>query len=136
MKKLLPLFLLVALPLAAADAYKPTDAERARWTMNDMRSLQTAIEAYATDHKAYPQVNDINALLPLIQPVYIIATPMHDAWGNPYRIESSATTYRIISAGADGKFDPDSWSTPARQLDFTADAVIEHGKMTRAWAYK
>lgn len=126
---------LLTLTLAAA-AYVPTDAERARWTYMDMRSIQTAIEAYATDHNRYPDVKDINALLPLVQPIYIMALPAHDAWGNAYRIEATEKSYRIISAGSDGTFDESSWSAPAKNLPFTADAVIDHGKFIRSWAFK
>jgi len=128
--------LIVAALLLAAATHKPTDAERARWTYYDMRSIQTAIEAYATDHNRYPDVKDMSALLPLVQPIYIMTLPTHDAWGHPYRIETTEKSYRIISAGADGKFDESSWGTPGKNLAFDADAVIDHGKFTRQWAFK
>src|SRR5947207_1269486 len=107
MKKLtiLVLVLAAAPALFAAPPYAPTDAERARWSYFDMRSIATTLEAYAADHKQYPEVSGVDALLPLVQPMYIVAFPAHDAWGHPYRIESTAKGYRIISAGSDGVFD-------------------------------
>ena len=138
MKKLATLILVLAAApaLFAAPPYSPTDAERARWTYHDMRSIAICIEAYATDHKQYPVVGNVDALLPLVQPIYIIALPMHDAWGHPYRIESTAKGYRIVSAGADGVFDESTWSTPAKQLPATADAVYENGKFIRSWSFR
>jgi type II secretory pathway pseudopilin PulG len=128
--------LIAATLLLAASSYMPTDAERARWTYHDMRSIQTVIEAYATDYQRYPAVKTMDELLPLVAPRYIMALPMHDAWGNPYRIESTEKSYRIISAGSDGKFDEPSWATAAKDLPYDADAVIDHGKFTRRWAFK
>ena len=139
MKKLslLALILAAAVPtLFAADTYKPTDSERARWTYSDIRSIATALEAYATDHKQYPEASGVEAIAPLVQGIYIIAFPAHDAWGTPYRIESTAKGYRIISAGSDGTFDEASWSTAAKNLPASADAVYENGKFLRAWSFK
>jgi hypothetical protein len=140
MKKLSILILVlaaVAPALIAGDGpYRPTDAERARWTYFDMRSIAICLEAYATDHKAYPVVSDIDALRPLVQPLYVINLPTHDAWGHPYRIESTAKGYRIVSAGSDGTFDESTWSTAAQDLPATADAVYENGKFIRKWSFK
>jgi type II secretory pathway pseudopilin PulG len=139
MKKLsiLALILVAAVPsLFAAEAHKPTDIDRARWTSLDIRSIATALEAYATDHKQYPEASGVDAVAPLVQGVYIISFPTNDAWGNAYRIESTAKGYRIISAGADGTFDESSWGTPAKDLPASADAVYENGKFVRAWSFK
>src|ERR1041385_7039549 len=138
MKKLATLILVLAAApaLLAAPPYAPTDAERARWSYFDMRSIAICLEAYATDHKQYPEVRSVDALLPLVQPMYVIAFPAHDAWGHPYRIESTAKGYRIVSAGADGVFDESTWSTAAKDLPATADAVYENGQFVRSWSFK
>ena len=135
-KKLLLLVLLVAPALYADDTYKPTDLERARWTYMDIRSIATSVEAYATDHNAYPAAKDFETLLPLVQPMYIATLPTHDAWGHPYRIDMTAKGYRIVSAGSDGVFDESTWSTPAKNLPASADAVYENGKFIRSWSFK
>jgi hypothetical protein len=132
MRKFLPaVILLVA-------AYNPTDADRARWTMSDMMSWRTAVEAYAVDNHAYPDVKTIEALRDAVQPRYIIHAPMVDAWGNPYRYERNGSGFRLVSAGADGNFDSTTWASGSRQLPFDADAVVSNeGRwMFRSWEFK
>ncbi len=79
-------------------------------TMAEMRSLATAIEARATDTNEYPETMNMTALQPLISPVYIRNVPMRDAWGNEFKYIGSPDKlhYRIVSAGADGVFEPNS----------------------------
>ena len=116
---------LIACALFAVAAYEPTDADRARWTIADMLTWRTAIQAYATDHNVYPDVKTLEDLRDAVQPLYIAHAPMVDAWGNPYRYESDEKVgFRLISAGADGKFDPSTWSTGGRTTSFNDDAVV------------
>lgn len=51
----------------------------------------------------------------------------HDAWGTKFRIDGD----RVISAGADKKFDPASWSRAAT-LDLGEDIIVEKGQIKRA----
>ena len=135
---LLAVFLFTSAALAA-DVYTPTDAERARWTMDDMMTWRTAIQAYATDHHEYPDVKTIEQLQAAVEPIYIIHAPLHDAWGHAYRYERlTPTTFRLVSAGVDGQFDESSWSTAAKKLSFDADAVVtsEGRWMFRSWEFK
>jgi hypothetical protein len=122
----------------AAVAYVPSDAERARWTMSDLRSLATAVEAYAVDHKSYPSVTTLGELLSLIQPIYIRKAPAVDAWGHAYVYIPSADgkSYRLVSPGSDGATDPKSWETPGPLESFDQDAVVDSGSFTRAWPYR
>lgn len=121
-----------------AGAYVPTDAERARWTMSDMRSLATAVEAYAIDYKVYPTAATLEALLPLIQPSYIRKAPAIDAWGHAYVYvpASDGHSYRLVSAGSDGKTDPSSWGVAGPLSSFDDDAVLESGSVTRPWPFR
>src|SRR3954451_8548415 len=112
MKKML-LAAMVALfvsPLIAADVYSPTDAERARWTMHDMASWRVCFDAYKLDHGKYPEVKSPEEARGAFERVYLVPLPMTDAWGRAYAVESSATTYTVVSAGTDGKVDKHSWS--------------------------
>lgn len=64
---------------------------------------------------------------------------MRDAWGTPYRVVSTKDGFRVVSAGADGKFDETSRDTPARELgSYGDDAVVDQGgrMMSRAWKYE
>jgi hypothetical protein len=123
---------------AAANDYRPTDAERARWTMSDMKSMATAIEAYAIDHKAYPAAGTLEALIPLIQPSYMRRAHATDAWGRAYVYSPGADgqSYRLVSAGADGKTDPGSWGTAGPLENFNDDAVLDSGSLTRPWPFR
>jgi len=122
---------------AAPGAYVPTDAERARWTMSDMKSMATAIEAYAIDNKAYPAAESIEALLAAIQPIYIRKAHAHDAWGHPFVYVPSADrqSYRLVSAGADGRVDRGTGDKPGPLASLDGDAVLTAGKLTRPWPF-
>ena len=138
MKRLIPFVFLVATAALAADSYYPTDAERARWTMQDMMSWKTVFEAYKTDHNAYPVVSTVEEARAAGEPIYIKHAPMNDAWGRPYRIESDGKTYKIVSAGADGIFKPETWTTGGTVSSFDDDAVVtnEGRWWFRKWEFK
>lgn len=125
------------LSLLTMGSYIPTDAERARWTMFDMRSWKTALDAYKSDHNAYPAAKTLQEARAAIEPVYILHAPMNDAWGDPYRVESTPTSFRIVSAGADGVFQPDTSAT-GKLTSFNDDAVAtEAGHwLLRYWEMK
>ncbi len=121
-----------------ANAYVPTDAERARWTMSDMKSMATAIEAYATDRHAYPDAANVQALVSLIQPTYMRKAHGTDAWGRDfvYVRGGDGKSYRLVSAGSDGKTDPGSWGATGPLSSFDDDAVLDTGAMTRPWPFR
>lgn len=53
-----------------------------------------------------------------------------DAWGTPLRLVTGGTAPRIISAGADKTFKPESWAS-APGLDLAEDIIFESGRFTR-----
>ena len=132
-------FLLAATAQAGSD-YIPTDAERARWTMQDMRSWSIVLSAYQKDYGKLPEAPTLEALVALIQPVYIRYAPVTDAWGNPYRValDQNGLVRGVVSAGADGKFDEKTWLQTGEQESFDADAVATAGtaRMYRHWQYR
>jgi hypothetical protein len=120
--------------LAADAPYVPSDAERARWTMQDIRSWKIALEAYKVDYNKFPEATTLEGAAAAIQGVYINTVPMHDAWGRPFAFERTAEGFRVVSAGADGKFDRESWSQTGKQPSLDADAVVtEQGKFWARW---
>jgi hypothetical protein len=138
MKRLVVILVaLLPLTLLAADLYVPTDSERARWTMFDMRSWKTVFDAYKLDHGQYPVVRTVEEARAIGEPTYVKHAPMIDAWGRPYRIESDAKSFRIVSAGADGIFQSDV-STGGTLQSFNEDAVAtEAGNwLFRHWEMK
>lgn len=129
-KTLLAVIALAAFPLLAADAYQPTDIERAGWTSSDMNSLRTALAAYHSDNGTFPDVKTMEEVRAAIEPKYIMHTAVHDAWGHPFHYELHGKDgYRLVSAGADGKFQPEGWSLTGRNPDLNVDAVAtEEGR--------
>ncbi len=119
-------------------AYIPTDAERARWTMSDMMSWKTVFQAYWTDHKEFPHVTTLEEARAIAEPIYIKHAPMIDAWGNAYRIEADGKSFRIVSAGADGAFKPETWTSGGQLTSFEDDAVVtnEGRWWLRHWEFK
>lgn len=89
------------------------DAEKRKpWvrTMKDMRTIATAVEAYATDHDGtYPRAADFASLGTEIEE-YVDDMPEKDVWGNAYAyvVSPDAKHYRIVSSGSDGNFEWDS----------------------------
>ena len=133
------LFMLLAFLTASslsAGGYAPTDGERARWTMSDMTSWRTALEAYAKDHRAYPAAANLEELRKALEGKYMAVAPVHDAWGRAYRYEKHGEGFRLVSGGADGKFDEATWSQKgiARSLDDDAVMTDEGGWLTRFWS--
>lgn len=53
-----------------------------------------------------------------------------DAWGTPLRVIVDGENYKIVSAGADRTFRPESWTTRPG-LDAAEDMIYENGKFTR-----
>jgi len=127
MKKLLIPFLLLAVSstLVAADGpYIPTDRERAGWTTSDMNSVRIALAAYYSDHGSFPDAATIEDVRKAVEPMYIAHMPVHDAWGHDFHYELNGKDgYRLVSAGADGKFQREGWSQTGRTADLNVDAV-------------
>ena len=136
MKSVAAIFLF-ATAAFAADPYLPTDAERARWTLQDMKSWMIVFDAYKLDHKEYPHVATLEEARAIGEPVYMRHAPMNDAWGHPYRIEADGQTYRIVSAGADGIFQTDvSQKGTLASFDDDAVATNEAKWPVRRWELK
>lgn len=105
---------------AAEELYKEELAAMPwRGTMQDIRSIAAAVEAYATDTNQYPAVA-FEGLEAAIAPTYILEMPELDAWGTPFFYISNGTSYRIVSAGADRHFD---WSSRNIGTDMQSRAV-------------
>lgn len=109
-----------------------------RRTAAEMRSIATAAEAYATDHNRYPAARDLTELNQFLTPTYLRRLPETDAWGTPflYLSTSDGRQYRIVSAGADRKIDPESQQAtmffikqtrPTLTDDPNADLIFQDG---------
>jgi len=80
-----------------------------RRTMSDLRSVATAIEAYAVDNEKYPS-GDYKGLEEILVPTYLSKLPEKDMWNHAYAytVSEDGLQYRLVSAGADTIFEWDS----------------------------
>ena len=127
-----PLVLLALFAAVSAFADDLMLAQQKR-TIADMRTLATAVEAYATDHNNYPKVS-FEELEQMISPVYIKYVPTLDAWLTSFfYIADGGDHYRFVSAGADGTFEAASRNlgpTPSKEeavKDLNADIIYQDG---------
>jgi len=136
MKTRLTLAAIVAATMISAHAAEPTDAQRAVATMSAMRSIATAVEAYATDHNVYPAGNKIEDATAAVGTVYIRVMPEKDGWGTTFRYWSDGAKYRIVSCGSDAKCDESTWVNISKEAlpSYTDDAVYQNGTFLRFWA--
>ncbi|HEX3584341.1 MAG TPA: type II secretion system protein GspG [Thermoanaerobaculia bacterium] len=136
MKTRVILAALIAATTISARAAEPTDAEKAAATMSAMRSIATAVEAYATDHNAYPTGNKIEDATAAVGVIYIRVMPEKDAWGTSSRYWSDGAKYRIVSCGSDATCDEASWVSVSKDPlpSYSEDAVYQTGKFLRFWA--
>jgi hypothetical protein len=134
----LAILLATTVPALAEPVLPPTDAEKARWTMSDMRTLATAIEAYAIDHKTYPAGTTLSAVLAKLEPIYIRKAPSRDAWGHDflYQCGQDGVSYMLVSVGSDGLADPATWASAGPLTEFDQDAVFSTGQFVRPWPFR
>src|SRR5262245_49948371 len=78
------------------------DKGKQKRTMADMRSIGTAVEAYAVDNGRYPVAADAPALALAVSSNFVKVLPEIDGWNHSYVVNSQTTSYTIISSGKDG----------------------------------
>lgn len=100
-------------------------------TMEDMRSIATAIGQYLQDNNIVPQVSERlirGNLSATLVPTYMGDIPEVDGWGNPFRYRTTARdSYRLISRGRDGL---DNTDTTRNDKNWDHDLVITDGFFT------
>jgi len=108
-------------------------------TMADMRSLATAIEAYAVDNNVYPAGTCATGLfttagtamntssLTVLVPTYIASPPRIDGWLRPlhYNTTTPGDQYNLVSYGRDGA--ADGTLVCGTTTDFNNDIVYSNG---------
>jgi hypothetical protein len=84
--------------------------ERWKRDAGDIRTLATALWAYAVDHDRFPSIppglHDVETIRQYIEPVYLRRVPTHDTWGHPFKVRLEPGAVLIASVGADGLADP------------------------------
>jgi general secretion pathway protein G len=115
---------------------------RQRRTMADMRSISTAIEAYAIDRNAYPPAAGFTLppglSLPTktlantalyVEPTYIKTMPLTDGWNSwfQYDVSTLGTDYILRSAGRDGIPQATGAVSFGVTTNFNADIIFVNG---------
>jgi len=107
---------------------------RQKRTMADMRTIMTAIGAYAVDNMFYVAgQNSLDNLEAYLSPQYIKTFPRKDGWGTPYyfQSDSAGADYTLISYARDHTFDGTIPSTDTTTQNFNADIVGQGGMFTK-----
>ena len=77
--------------------------EKARRTTAILNQLAEGLSAYQRERGQYVVTDEIGQLLDYLSPRYIALPSRFDLWGKPFEYRGSATSYRLASAGPDGK---------------------------------
>ncbi len=77
--------------------------EKARRTTALLNQFAAGLKAYQQANGQYAKTNKIGELLDYLSPRYIPLPPRVDLWGKEFDYDGSATTYRLVSAGPDGR---------------------------------
>jgi type II secretion system protein G len=109
---------------------------RQKRTMGDIRTLATAVEAYAVDFNFYPKIADGPAtdLSAHITPTYLRRIPERDGWNNPIYWAGDDTlgnNYSFWSAGKDGTGSDTIDAPGGATTNFDADICYSAGTFTQ-----
>lgn len=120
------------------------DEEAARRTMGDMRSLATAVEAYAVDFNRYPPSGSSDGtvaagrgaridrtLAGYVSPTYIRQAPLSDGWNSwfIYECDAEGSHYQFQSAGRDGLLQTSQ--SRGATTDPNADLIYRDGQFVQ-----
>jgi len=119
--------------IAVPNLLNAVDRGKQKKSMADMRTIGSAVEAYATDHNYYPVQATIDAPISLaiaqqLQPYYTQVVPMLDGWDRPilYGTLNDGSAYTIRSYGKDGVKNGAQGATSG----FDCDIVFQAGRFT------
>jgi type II secretion system protein G len=109
-------------------------------SMGDMKTIATAVEAYATDHNFYPAAAalalpsglslptaTIGVISDSLNPTYVRAVPLVDGWNSffLYGTSTSRSDFALRSTGADGV--PEASPVGGATTNFDADIILVDG---------
>jgi type II secretion system protein G len=88
--------------IAIPNLLNAIDRGKQKRSMADMRSIGTAVEAYAVDNNVFPVTASMATLSSFLVPQYVKTLPMTDGWNNSFAVDAVATQYTLTSYGRDG----------------------------------
>lgn len=130
-------FLGIIAAIAIPNGMTAMGRSRQKRTMADLRSIATASEAYAVDHKVYPHATGMSSLAPELEPTYIKHLPLVDGWGNPIHYQcwsrlggDDCDSYAFGSAAKDGQWEREAlrdYDGDRGTTNFDCDIVFMNG---------
>lgn len=131
----------ILVAIAAVNYRNAIERARQRRAMGDLRTIATAIEAYAMDFARYPPAaaftlppglllptETLATARPYIEPTYIRMVPMTDGWNSwfCYGTTTTRTDYALRSNGRLGE--PQGTPSYGPTTDFTDDIILVNGQ--------
>jgi hypothetical protein len=83
-------------------------------TVSALLELVDPLEAYAADHKEYPQGTSTDELREALVPKYVGALSLRDGWGRPLNVIVNRQNYLVWSIGSNGRRDKRPWLPPEK----------------------
>lgn len=77
--------------------------EKVRRTTALLQKLADGLTAYQKERGQFAATDEITELLDYLSPRFLSAAPRFDLWGKEFEYRGSASSYRLSSAGPDGK---------------------------------
>jgi type II secretion system protein G len=123
-----------------------------RRSMGDIRSIATAVEAYAVDFNRYPPAaafawgvgaaenlaqptNTLLAVSGYISPTYIRVTPLADGWNSwfTYGVGGNGSAYTLVTTAKNGTINlcPDGDGPMWLTTDFNSDIIYINGQFVQ-----
>jgi general secretion pathway protein G len=130
----------IIVAIAVVNMINAIQRAKQKRSMADIRSISSALEAYATDMNAYPAAagytlptglslptGTFGTVAGQLSPTYIRVAPIRDGWNSWFLYGTSATRteYAILSVAADGV--PQSSPSFGPTTDFNADIILVDG---------
>ena len=106
---------------------------RQKRSMADIRTIGTAVEAYAVDMAFYPTFTPQNPLqgtatiLGNLEPTYVKTVPREDGWRTPFYAVSVSRFYTLGSAARDKQIGALDSFGPGITSDMDCDIVYSNG---------
>jgi type II secretion system protein G len=113
--------------VAIPNLLNAVDKSKQKRSVADMRTIASAVEAYATDNAMYPGgISDWPTLKGIINPHFMRQPPDMDGWSNTWEATATAgRDYTVASVGKDGAAGP---RTGGSTSAFDCDIVFSNGR--------
>lgn len=114
--------------VAIPNLLNAVDKGKQKRTMSDLRTIGSAVEAYAVDNTNYPSATTLPAIKAVVDPIFFNNMPLVDGWAHAMQADSSVSTYTLFSPGKDGT---GSTCSPGTTSTFNDEICFSNGRFLR-----